>query len=65
MPAPIFLMNIAVPLMQILGPLAPITPDQYAMLKAGNTADPAKMQQSFKLEGRSLETELPRVLGKA
>ena len=64
-PAPIFLMNIAVPLMQMLGPLAPITTDQYAMLKAGNTADPAKMQQTFKLEGRSLEVELPKVLGKA
>ena len=64
-PAPIFLMNIAVPLMQMLGPLAPITTDQYAMLKAGNTADPTKMQQTFKLEGRSLETELPKVLGKA
>jgi uncharacterized protein YbjT (DUF2867 family) len=64
-PAPIFLMDIAVPLMQILGPLAPITRDQYAMLKAGNTADPTKMQQTFTLESRSLETELPRVLGKA
>ncbi len=64
-PAPIFLMDIAVPLMQLLGPLAPITRDQYAMLKAGNTADPTRMQQAFQLEGRSLETELPRVLGKA
>jgi uncharacterized protein YbjT (DUF2867 family) len=64
-PAPIFLMDIAVPLMQILGPLAPITRDQYAMLKAGNTADPTKMQQTFTLEGRTLEAELPRVLGKA
>ena len=64
-PAPIFLMDIAVPLMQVLGSLAPITTDQYAMLKAGNTADPQKMQQTFTLEGRSLETELPKVLGKA
>jgi uncharacterized protein YbjT (DUF2867 family) len=64
-PAPLFLMDIAVPLMQILGPLAPITNDQYAMLKAGNTADPTIMRQTFKLEGRTLETELPRVLGKA
>jgi NADH dehydrogenase len=64
-PAPIALMNLAVPAMQILGSLAPITMDQYAMLKAGNTADPTKMQQAFKLEGRTLETELPRVLGKA
>lgn len=64
-PAPIFLMDLAVPLMQILGSLAPITTDQYAMLKAGNTADPTKMQQTFTLEGRSLEVELPKVLGKA
>lgn len=64
-PAPIFLMDIAVPLMQVLGPLAPITTDQYAMLKAGNTADPSRMQQTFTLEGRSLEVELPKVLGKA
>ena len=64
-PAPIFLMDIAVPLMQVLGPLAPITTDQYAMLKAGNTADPSKMLQTFTLEGRSLEVELPKVLGKA
>ena len=63
-PAPIFLMDIAVPLMQVLGSLAPITTDQYAMLKAGNTADPTKMQQTFTLEGRSLEAELPKVLGK-
>ena len=63
-PAPIFLMDLAVPLMQILGSLAPITTDQYAMLKAGNTADPTKMQQTFTLEGRSLEAELPKVLGK-
>ncbi len=64
-PAPIFLMDLAVPLMQVLGPLAPITTDQYAMLKAGNTADPSKMQQTFTLEGRRLEAELPKVLGKA
>jgi NADH dehydrogenase len=64
-PAPIFLMDIAVPLMQLLGPLAPITRDQYAMLKAGNTADPTKMRAAFKLEERTLEVELPRVLGKA
>lgn len=63
-PAPIFLMDLAVPLMQILGSFAPITTDQYAMLKAGNTADPTKMQQTFTLEGRSLEAELPKVLGK-
>jgi uncharacterized protein YbjT (DUF2867 family) len=63
-PAPIFLMDIAVPLMQILGSLAPITTHQYAMLKAGNTADPGKVNATFKLENRSLETELPKLLGK-
>jgi uncharacterized protein YbjT (DUF2867 family) len=63
-PAPIFLMDIAVPLMQILGSLAPITTHQYAMLKAGNTADPSKVNATFKLENRSLETELPKLLGK-
>ncbi len=61
-PAPIFLMDIAVPLMQILGSLAPITTHQYAMLKAGNTADPGKMNTTFKLENKSLETELPKLL---
>ncbi len=63
-PAPIFLMDIAVPMMQILGSLAPITTHQYAMLKAGNTADPTPVNQVFKLENRSLETELPLLLGK-
>ncbi len=61
-PAPIFFMDIAVPLMQILGSLAPITTHQYAMLKAGNTADPSKMNATFKLENKSLETELPKLL---
>jgi uncharacterized protein YbjT (DUF2867 family) len=64
-PAPIFLMDIAVPLMQILGSLAPITTHQYAMLKAGNTADPAPVNAMFKLENRALETELPKLLGKS
>ncbi|MFN3265302.1 MAG: complex I NDUFA9 subunit family protein [Deinococcales bacterium] len=63
-PAPIFLMDIAVPMMQILGSLAPITTHQYAMLKAGNTADPAPVNAVFKLENRSLESELPKLLGK-
>lgn len=63
-PVPIFLMDIGVPLMQILGSLAPITTHQYAMLKAGNTADPAPVNAMFKLENRNLETELPKLLGK-
>jgi uncharacterized protein YbjT (DUF2867 family) len=61
-PVPVFLMDIAVPLMQILGSLAPITTHQYAMLKAGNTADPSEVNATFKLENRSLETELPKLL---
>ena len=61
-PVPIFLMDMAVPLMQILGSLAPITTHQYAMLKAGNTADPTPINAVFKLENRSLETELPKLL---
>ncbi len=63
-PVPIFLMDMAVPMMQILGSLAPITTHQYAMLKAGNTADPSKFNSVFKLENRSLETELPKLLKK-
>jgi uncharacterized protein YbjT (DUF2867 family) len=63
-PAPIFLMDIAVPLMQILGSLAPITTHQYAMLKAGNTADPIPVNAMFKLENRALEAELPKLLKK-
>ena len=44
-------------------PGAPITPDQLFMLLEGNTGDPAKMRETFLLEGRTLEAELPRVLG--
>jgi uncharacterized protein YbjT (DUF2867 family) len=62
-PAPIFLMDIAVPAMQLLGSLAPITTHQYAMLKAGNTADPTPVNQAFNLENRRLEAELPVILG--
>ncbi len=63
-PVPIFFMDLAVPAMQILGSLAPITTHQYAMLKAGNTGDPTDMQAAFKIEWRNLEKELPVVLGK-
>jgi uncharacterized protein YbjT (DUF2867 family) len=62
---PIFLMDVMVPLMNLVPAIAPITKDQYAMLKAGNTADPGPMKAAFKLEWRSLEQTLPEVLGKS
>lgn len=61
LPIPLFLMDLLVPLMSPL-PFAPITLDQYRMLKAGNTADPAPMRAVFALEERSLEAELPNIL---
>lgn len=59
---PLFLMNLLVPMMQIL-PNPPITKDQYAMLKAGNTANPSPAREVFGLEMQSLETWLPHILG--
>ncbi len=44
-------------------PGAPITRDQLYMLLLGNTGDPARMRAAFSLEWRSLEAELPRILG--
>jgi uncharacterized protein YbjT (DUF2867 family) len=61
---PIAIMDILVPIMNLVPALAPITKDQYAMLKAGNTASPETMNQIFKLEQRKLEQELPSILGK-
>jgi hypothetical protein len=58
------IMDIMVPLMNLLPAIAPITKDQYAMLKAGNSADPAPMKAMFNLEWRELERELPVILGK-
>jgi uncharacterized protein YbjT (DUF2867 family) len=63
-PVPLPIMDIMVPLMNIVPAIAPITKDQYAMLKAGNTGNPDIMNQNFKLEQRKLETELPAILGK-
>jgi NADH dehydrogenase len=63
-PIPLGLMDRLVPLMSLL-PFSPITTDQYAMLKAGNTADPARMNSTFRLEGRRLEEELAGILGTA
>jgi len=62
LPIPLALMDLAVPLLDAL-PFTPITLDQYRMLKAGNTADPAPMRAAFALEERRLEAELPAVLG--
>jgi hypothetical protein len=50
--------------MNIVPAIAPITKDQYAMMKAGNTGNPDIMNKTFKLEHRKLETELPAILGK-
>lgn len=58
---PLALMDLLVPVMSIL-PFTPITMDQYRMLKAGNTADPTPMRQTFSLEQRTLKSELPRIL---
>ncbi|HEU4742013.1 MAG TPA: complex I NDUFA9 subunit family protein [Meiothermus sp.] len=62
LPIPIFLMDLAVPWLSRI-PGFPLTMDQYRMLKVGNTADPQAMRQDFDLEWRSLETELPIILG--
>ncbi len=61
---PLPLMDIMVPIMNIVPAIAPITKDQYAMMKAGNTGNPDIMNQNFQLEQRKLEQELPAILGK-
>ncbi len=61
---PLPIMDIMVPLMNIVPAIAPITKDQYAMMKAGNTGNPETMNQTFDLEQRKLETELPAILEK-
>lgn len=48
LPVPLALMDRMVPLMGLL-PKPPITADQYAMLKAGNTADPEPAAQALDL----------------
>lgn len=64
LPIPLGLMDLLVPVLNLL-PFSPLTLDQYRMLKAGNTADPAPMLARFQLELRSLETELPVILKKS
>ncbi|GGJ30624.1 complex I NDUFA9 subunit family protein [Deinococcus roseus] len=58
---PLLLMDLAVPMMQIL-PNPPITRDQYLMLKEGNTGDPAPATRILNLSMDHLEHWLPRIL---
>lgn len=60
-PVPLALMNLAVPLMQVL-PNPPITRDQYAMLKEGNTAPNEPARTVFGLPMRRLADDLPGLL---
>ena len=60
-PVPLPLMNLAVPLMQIL-PKPPITRDQYAMLKEGNTAPNDAARAAFDLPMLRLEDKLPEIV---
>ncbi|THF88233.1 NAD-dependent epimerase/dehydratase family protein [Deinococcus sp. KSM4-11] len=62
-PVPLALMNLAVPLMQVL-PNPPITKDQYAMLKEGNTAPNEPARTVFALPMRHLADDLPGLLAK-
>ncbi|MBB5232595.1 complex I NDUFA9 subunit family protein [Deinococcus budaensis] len=62
-PVPLALMNLAVPLMGLL-PKPPITRDQYAMLKAGNTAPSEPARTVFDLPLLRLEDRLPQILGR-
>ncbi len=58
---PVPLMNLAVPLMQVL-PSPPITRDQYAMLLEGNTGDPEPARRTFALPMRELPLDLPAIV---
>ncbi|WP_034383433.1 complex I NDUFA9 subunit family protein [Deinococcus sp. YIM 77859] len=60
-PVPLALMNVAVPLMQVL-PHPPITRDQYVMLKAGNTAPNEPARTVFGLPMHRLRDRLPEIL---
>ncbi|MBZ4302460.1 hypothetical protein, partial [Streptococcus pneumoniae] len=51
----------AVPLMNLL-PFAPITRDQYAMLKAGNTAPNDEAKAAFDLPMLCLQDRLPALV---
>lgn len=60
-PVPLPLMNFAVPLMQVL-PKPPITRDQYAMLKEGNTAPNEPARGTFDLPMLRLQEHLPQIV---
>ncbi|MFD2608543.1 complex I NDUFA9 subunit family protein [Deinococcus taklimakanensis] len=60
-PVPLPLMDVAVPLMNLL-PFAPITRDQYAMLKAGNTAPNDEAKAAFDLPMLCLQDRLPAIV---
>lgn len=60
-PVPLPLMDLAVPLMQVL-PSPPITRHQYAMLKEGNTAPNEPARTLFDLPMRRLPDDLPGLL---
>ena len=60
-PIPLFLMNLAVPLMGLL-PNPPITKDQYLMLKAGNTGDPEPARTALNLPMQRLEDHLSEIV---
>ncbi|GGK86558.1 complex I NDUFA9 subunit family protein [Deinococcus radiotolerans] len=60
-PVPLPLMNLAVPLMQVL-PKPPITRDQYAMLKEGNTAPNEPARSTFDLPMLRLQDHLPQIV---
>ena len=60
-PVPLPLMNLAVPLMNLL-PNPPITKDQYAMLKEGNTAPNEPAKTVFDLPMLSLPDHLPQIV---
>ncbi|AIZ44816.1 NADH-ubiquinone oxidoreductase [Deinococcus radiopugnans] len=63
-PVPIVLMNLAVPLMNLL-PNPPITKDQYAMLKEGNTAPNEPARTVFNLPMLKLPDHLPQIVAGA
>ncbi|WP_019585070.1 complex I NDUFA9 subunit family protein [Deinococcus apachensis] len=60
-PVPLALMNLMVPAMQVL-PRPPITRDQYAMLKEGNTAPNEPARSTFGLPMLRLEDHLPGIV---
>lgn len=60
-PVPLALMNLMVPAMQVL-PKPPITRDQYAMLKEGNTAPNEPARSTFDLPMLRLEDHLPGIV---